>query len=94
VVLVHTGYEVPYQLHWLKLQACCELRELELEAGVEDGVDEITVNELELPQFPDVQRGPVTIGISTAPPLFEPWKPKLNEAPGCIILFQAKALAV
>ena len=82
---------MPYQLHWPPLGDELEGTELdegsELEEGTEldegtlldegteldDGADE---------DEPGVQTLPLTLGISTAPPLVTPWKPNSTVCPG------------
>lgn len=37
---------------------------------------------------------PVNAGFSAAPPFLSPWKPKLTDCPGCMVLFQSRLVAV
>jgi hypothetical protein len=97
VVVTHTGYRLPYQLHCSRHALRLLLEELTTEdddledddtddGGVEDGTDE----DATLPEH----TVPLMVGTSAAPPFLFSWKPKLAFAPGCRVPFQLRLLAV
>lgn len=65
-VEVHSGYSVPYQLHWPPVAGVLE----ELGALLFTALDAE-----ELVTLPE-QTAPLTVGVSVTPPFLSTWKPK------------------